>query len=123
MKNNTKRANDKQVGGTHYKDMGIEPWDVVDTWPIEMRVGAYRAGALKYLMRMGSKDESAQEIGKGIHYMEKLQEVVSSTEYRIQQLVNDGPTQGVGSSKTNVVRQSTSNRKPSRSTPTTKRRK
>ena len=69
-------ANAKQVGGTHYKDMGIEPWEVVDTWPIEQRVGAYRAGALKYLMRMGSKDESAQEIGKGIHYMEKLVEVL-----------------------------------------------
>ena len=69
-------ANAKQVGGTHYKDMGIEPWDVVDTWPIEQRIGAYRYGSLKYIMRMGSKDESAQEIGKGIHFMEKLVEVL-----------------------------------------------
>jgi hypothetical protein len=76
IEHEVKTANAKQVGGTHYKDMGIEPWEVVDTWPIEQRVGAYRAGALKYLMRMGSKDESAQEIGKGIHYMEKLVEVL-----------------------------------------------
>ena len=69
-------ANEKQVGGTHYKTMGVEPWDVIDTWPIEQQVGAYRAGALKYLMRMGAKDESAQEIGKGIHYLEKLLEVL-----------------------------------------------
>jgi hypothetical protein len=69
-------ANSRQVAGTHYKDMGVEPWDVVDTWPLEQRIGAYRHGALKYLMRMGSKDESAQEIAKGIHYMEKLLEVL-----------------------------------------------
>ena len=69
-------AKDKQVGGVHYKKMGIEPWDVIDTWPVEQRIGAYRAGALKYIMRMGSKDEEVQEIGKGIHYLEKLTEVL-----------------------------------------------
>jgi hypothetical protein len=70
------RANDKQVGGDHYKSMGVEPWHVIDTWPLEQRIGAYRAGALKYLMRMGAKDEAAQEIGKGVHYLEKLLEVL-----------------------------------------------
>ena len=73
-------ANDKQVAGTHYKDMGVEPWDVVDTWPLEQRIGAYRHGALKYLMRMGSKDERAQEIEKGIHYLEKLLEVLKEAQ-------------------------------------------
>lgn len=70
------RANDLQVGGTHYKEMGIEPWDVIDTWPPEQRIGAYRAGALKYIMRMGSKDEQLQEIGKAAHYLQKLIEVL-----------------------------------------------
>ena len=76
LRQGTARA--KQVAGTHYKDMGVEPWDVVDTWPIEQRIGAYRHGALKYLMRMGSKDERAQEIEKGIHYLEKLLEVLKA---------------------------------------------
>ena len=74
--NELRRANDKQVAGTHYKDMGVEPWDVVDTWPLEQRIGAYRHGALKYLMRMGSKDEQLQEIKKCGHYIEKLIEVL-----------------------------------------------
>jgi len=69
-------ARDIQIGGTHYKNMGVEPWDVVDTWPIDQRIGAYRHGALKYLMRMGTKDENMQEIRKGIHYMQKLVEVL-----------------------------------------------
>lgn len=70
-------ANTKQIGGNHYRAMSVQPWDVVDTWPIEQRIGYYRGGALKYLMRMGRKDESAQEIGKGKHYMEKLLEVLA----------------------------------------------
>jgi hypothetical protein len=69
-------ADKKQVGGGHYVAMQITPWDVIDTWPIEQQIGAYRAGALKYIMRMGSKDESPQEIGKGIHYLEKLLETL-----------------------------------------------
>ena len=69
-------ANEKQVGGTYYKDMGIEPWDVVDTWPIDNQIGVYRHGALKYIMRMGTKDEEIQEIKKAIHYLEKLVEVL-----------------------------------------------
>lgn len=62
----------RQVGGDHYKKLAVQPWDVVDTWPIEQQIGYYRGGALKYLMRMGSKDESIQEIAKGLHYLEKL---------------------------------------------------
>ena len=72
----TARANDKQVGGDHYKNMGVEPWDVVDTWPLYQRIGYYRGGALKYIMRLGNKDEMAQEAGKGLHYLEKLVEVL-----------------------------------------------
>ena len=72
-----KTARDIQIGGSHYKDMGIEPWDVVDTWPLEQRIGYYRGGALKYIMRMGSKDQSPQEIAKGKHYLEKLLEVLN----------------------------------------------
>ena len=74
------KANDLQIGGDHYKNMGVEPWDVVDTWPLEQRIGYYRGGALKYIMRMGSKDMNAQEIAKGKHYMEKLLEVLDEDE-------------------------------------------
>lgn len=74
------RANDRQVGGDHYMAMGVQPWDVVDTWPREQRIGYYRGGALKYLMRMGSKDESPMEVAKGQHYIQKLLEVLNEQE-------------------------------------------
>jgi hypothetical protein len=67
-------ANATQVGGNHYKDMAVEPWDVVDTWPREQRIGFYRGNALKYIMRMGTKDEQLKEIGKAQHYLQKLVE-------------------------------------------------
>ena len=73
-------ADARQVGGNHYKAMGVQPWQVVDTWPREQRIGYYRGGALKYLMRMGSKDMSAVEIAKGQHYMQKLLEVLNEQE-------------------------------------------
>jgi hypothetical protein len=73
----TSTAKEKQVGGSHYKDMNVQPWDVVDTWSREQQIGYYRGGALKYIMRMGSKDQSATEVAKGKHYLEKLLEVLN----------------------------------------------
>ena len=60
-----------------FRSMGVEPWDVVDSWPLEQQIGYYRGNALKYLMRMGRKDESVQELKKSLHYMQKLIEVLS----------------------------------------------
>lgn len=69
-------ANTRQVAGDHYKKMGVEPWDVVDTWPAEQKIGAYRAGALKYIMRAGTKDPFKQDIEKAQHYLQKLLEIL-----------------------------------------------
>ena len=83
-------ASKRQVGGSHYKDAGIQPWDVIDTWPIEQQIGAYRAGALKYIMRMGAKDEVAQEIRKAAHYCEKLAEVLDKARV-VPQMIMKAP--------------------------------
>ncbi len=70
------KAIDRQEGGDHYKALDVQPWDVIDTWPLEQRIGFYRGNALKYVMRMGAKDEEATEIAKAMHYLEKLMEVL-----------------------------------------------
>lgn len=70
-------ANDYQVGGAHYKDMGVEPWDVIGTWPIEQQIGYYRGNLLKYTMRMGAKGASVEDINKAEHYARKLAEVLT----------------------------------------------
>jgi len=79
------KAKDKQIGGKHYKALPIEPWDVVDTWPLEQRIGYYRGNAMKYVMRMGAKDEVLIEVGKVIHYLEKLSEVLSEEKSNTRQ--------------------------------------
>jgi hypothetical protein len=69
-------ANDSQVGGDHYTNMAVEPWDVIATWPLQQQIGFYRGNACKYVLRMGSKDSPLQEARKAAHYMEKLIEVL-----------------------------------------------
>lgn len=71
-----KEAKNIQIAGTHYKDMGIEPWDVIDTWPIEQQIGYHRGTLLTYTMRMGRKDAPKQEIEKAHHCAQKLIEVL-----------------------------------------------
>lgn len=69
-------ANLTQIGGDHYKEMPVEPWDVVDSWPVDQQIGYYRGNAIKYIMRMGRKDEALQEIRKARHYLDKLIETL-----------------------------------------------
>ena len=66
----------KQEGSAHYTQMNIQPWDVIDTWPIEQQIGYHRGNVLKYTMRMGSKDERLKEAKKIRHYADKLIEVL-----------------------------------------------
>lgn len=66
----------EQSVSAHYEAMQIEPWDVLDTWPIEQQIGAHRHNILKYTMRMGSKDSLLKEVKKIRDYADKLIEVL-----------------------------------------------
>jgi hypothetical protein len=68
--------NEIQHGGEHYKKLDVSPWDVIDSFPLEQRIGAYRGNAVKYILRMGHKDNSLLEVKKAIHYLEKLRDVL-----------------------------------------------
>jgi hypothetical protein len=68
-----------QIGGNHYLEKAVQPWDVVDTWPLEQRLGYYRGNAIKYLMRLGRKDNPVQEVEKAQHYLEKLIHTLKET--------------------------------------------
>jgi len=67
-------ANEKQVGGTHYKDMPLQPWDVMEAvlTPEEFR-GFLKGNIIKYALRQGKKD--SDDAGKAQHYREKLKEM------------------------------------------------
>lgn len=70
------KASEEQFGGDHYKTMKTQPWDIIDTWPIEQQIGFYRGNLLKYTMRMNDKDEPLTNIEKAGHYSRKLAEVL-----------------------------------------------
>ena len=74
---NIDTANSRQIGGEHYKNMRIQPWDVVDaTFSHAEAKGFYRGSALAYIMRAGTKGPAREDYEKAIHYIQKLLEVL-----------------------------------------------
>jgi len=68
------KADDFQIGGDHYKEMGIPPWDVIEAvLTHEEFVGFLKGNIIKYAMRQGFKDSN--DAGKCVHYKQKLAEV------------------------------------------------
>lgn len=68
-------ADDLQVGGQHYKDMGIQPWAVMEAvLTHEEFVGFLKGNVIKYAMRQGKKD--SDDANKARHYALKLAETV-----------------------------------------------
>ena len=69
------RADDLQIGGDHYKNMGIQPWKAMESWLTpEQFAGFLRGNAIKYLARCDVKG-GLDDIKKARHYIDKLVEV------------------------------------------------
>lgn len=68
-------ADEKQVGGSHYKDMAVQPWTVMQAvLTHDEFVGFLKGNLIKYSMRQGRK-EGTDDAAKAQHYLEKLAEV------------------------------------------------
>jgi len=69
-------ASSRQVGGDHYMEAGIQPWDAMAAWltPEEFR-GFLKGNAIKYLARANRKGKQ-QDIEKAKHYLDKYMEVL-----------------------------------------------
>lgn len=67
-------ANELQIGGQHYKEMGVQPWDVMEAvLTYDEFVGFLKGNVIKYAMRQGKKD--SDDAGKAKHYRMKLKEI------------------------------------------------
>lgn len=73
-------ALDTQVGGQHYKDMAIQPWEAMEAWMTPEQFAGFLLGsAVAYLARF-----NAQGVGKGgrmdiekaQHCLERMLEVL-----------------------------------------------
>jgi hypothetical protein len=70
-------ANDVQVGGSHYKDHAIQPWDYI----IANNLGYLEGNVVKYITRWRQKG-GVDDLRKVVHYAEKLIEVATKEESR-----------------------------------------
>jgi len=69
-------ANDDQVGGEHYKNMHIQPWEVMQSVLTKDEfIGFLKGNIIKYALRAGKKIGANDDDHKALHYMQKLREV------------------------------------------------
>lgn len=74
------KADDLQIGGDHYKNMGVQPWKAMESWMTpEQFAGFLRGNAIKYLARCDAKG-GLDDIKKARHYIDKLVEVRSDSD-------------------------------------------
>ena len=70
-----KKANQTQVGGTHYTSKSVQPWEAMEAWMTpEQFAGFLRGNAIKYLARCDDKG-GVEDLKKARHYLAKLIEV------------------------------------------------
>jgi hypothetical protein len=65
-------ANANQVGGDHYKNKAIQPWDYIAS----NNLGYLEGCVIKYVSRYKEKG-GIQDLQKAAHYLQKLMEVES----------------------------------------------
>lgn len=74
------KANDYMHGGTHYKQLGVEPWDAMEAWMTPEQFQGFLLGsAIGYLARFNTIGNPAKggvtDIKKAAHYLQKLIEL------------------------------------------------
>jgi len=63
-------SSNRQIGGTHYVSMEVQPWDAMQAWMTQQEFkGFLRGNAIKYLARCNSKG-GVEDIRKARHYIE-----------------------------------------------------
>ena len=65
-------ANANQVGGDHYRNKAIQPWDYIAS----NNLGYLEGCVIKYVSRYKEKG-GIQDLQKAAHYLQKLMEVES----------------------------------------------
>lgn len=75
----TKKADDYQVGGDHYKSLQVQPWDAMQSWmTTEQFQGFLLGNAIKYMSR--DKGNKIEDVKKAKHYLTKWLEVVNEND-------------------------------------------
>lgn len=74
-------ANEEQVGGRHYIEKPIQPWDYI----IANKLGYLEGNIVKYVSRYKEKG-GVEDLIKASHYLEKLIEVTLNDTERVSKI-------------------------------------
>ena len=74
-------ANEEQVGGRHYIEKSIQPWDYI----IANKMGYLEGNIIKYVSRYKEKN-GVEDLIKAAHYLDKLIEVTRNESKRISEI-------------------------------------
>lgn len=53
-----------QIGGNHYKNKPMQPWDIIEAWSLDY----WEGNVLKYLLRRKPGTRRSEDLGKALHY-------------------------------------------------------
>lgn len=68
-------ADKHQVGGSHYTELAVQPWDAMQSWmSTEAFAGFLRGNVIKYVARCDAKG-GVEDLRKARHYLDKLIEL------------------------------------------------
>jgi len=68
-------ANEYQLGGAHYTNKDIQPWEAMEAWMTEEQFKGFLMGnVIKYIARFQDKG-GVLDLQKCKHYLDKLIEV------------------------------------------------
>ena len=78
-------ARDEQVGGAHYKNKEVQPWDAMESWMTpEAFQGFLLGSAIAYLARVSTTGVAGKggrlDVQKARHYLTKLLEVMPNVD-------------------------------------------
>jgi hypothetical protein len=94
-------ANLYQVGGNHYVEQAIQPWDFI----VSNDLGFLEGNIIKYVARYKSKD-GIDDLQKAMHYLTKLIEVENERNRQHERLQKAATRKGtVAKHKARQVRQ------------------
>ncbi len=66
------KAEDTQIGGTHYASKKVQPWHAMESWMTqEQFAGFLRGNVIKYLARCDEKG-GVEDLKKARHYLDRL---------------------------------------------------
>ena len=80
-------ANEEQVGGRHYIEKPIQPWDYI----IANKMGYLEGNIIKYVSRYKEKN-GLEDLIKAAHYLDKLIEVTRRENERVLKTANSTVT-------------------------------